>query len=188
MSIVGKGTISMCAHLKSLSRDRHTSQLSRTLIESWTMIQTVGAALRLLVVLQATHACTPASKSPVLRSLRLQSELSHAAGNSQTMPIGVSSVVRVLSVSYDGGKGLQILYRFGGKSQGGRSFHEVLLFAEAALAALVHIGGAVLPTPPTYKAIWTLSCVTHNVVTHASLDVLLYCFLEPHVRREASAP
>lgn len=64
---------------------------------------------------------------------------------------------------------------------------QVLLYAEAALAALVPIGGAVLPSLPTYKASWTLSCVTHNVVTHASLDVLLNCFLEPHIRREASA-
>jgi hypothetical protein len=35
----------------------------------------------------------------------------------------------------------------------------MLLFAEAAL---VHIGGAVLPTLWTYKTFWTLLCVTHQ--------------------------
>lgn len=55
-----------------------------------------------------------------------------------------------------------------------------MVFAEAALTALVHNGGMFLPTVPTFKAIWTLPCVTHNVVTHASLDVPLCCFLEPH--------
>lgn len=49
-------------------------------------------------------ASQPLSESAVLHSLRLQSELSHAARTSNTMPDGAFYVARVLLISYDGGK------------------------------------------------------------------------------------